>query len=903
MKFIFPWRSYQKRILYELDQHLKDDKLHVIAAPGSGKTVVGLEVIHRINKPTLVLAPTIAIRDQWVDRLLQMFLPELDGVMPQWISLDAKKPEFLTVSTYQGLYHAFSDHKSRIIDENNENEGNFGDDDISILDVAPSNSLVKKFKDLNIELLVLDEAHHLRSNWWRALTKIIKSLENVKTLSLTATPPYDVNPGEWSKYSELCGPVDSEVHVPELVMNDNLCPHQDYVYLSVPTGEENIRLRRFQSDVEDFIAKLKKNQHFIRALKQHPWIQKANDNVESIFDNTEFFSSILVFLNDIKENIPRKTYELMTASRKNIPPFTNDWLEILLKNVLYGDNESEYFNQKLIVGLIGDLKKIGAIERKQIELDFTDAIQKMLSNSTSKLDSILKIVKLEAENLQDNLRMVILTDYIRKDYLPANNSDEKPINKIGVVPIFEILRRKAPNNLKLGILCGSLVLVPKSSISNVIEIAEKYDIAQEKLNFKELAFDEDYAEMKISGEDKRKIVKIITELFTTGGITVLTGTKSLLGEGWDAPCINTLILASFVGSFMLSNQMRGRAIIVEPGNPNKTANIWHLVCIHPGKKDPGDDFAMLERRCKSFVGVAYNEPIIETGIQRFNLPRPPFNKELLRKINEHTAKKALDRPAMIERWNEALINPAKMEKRMVEEFVTNREILPKKYMIQEIISSVFPLDIRVIFLVISLLLVVLIPIAIFNFLIFEIIIVIGLIVLLVLFLPVAGKLIRFLIKHGSLKASIGRMASVVLTSLCETTAINTSPREITLNLDHDNNGHVHCYITGCTRREQSIFINALQEVFEPIENPRYMILREFRVLNRIIKEDFHAVPSLLAENKDNAEKFAKLWQKQVSSCKLVYTRRKEGRLILLRARTESHACMKDQFAEALSRWK
>ena len=31
-------------------------------------------------------------------------------------------------------------------------------------------------------------------------------------------------------------------------------------------------------------------------------------------------------------------------------------------------------------------------------------------------------------------------------------------------------------------------------------------------------------------------------------IKVIIGTKSLLGEGWDAPCVNSLILASFVGS-------------------------------------------------------------------------------------------------------------------------------------------------------------------------------------------------------------------------------------------------------------------------------------------------------------------------------------------------------------------
>ena len=49
------WRSYQKRILDKLDFHLRDDKLHVVAAPGAGKTTLGIEVISRLNRPSLIL--------------------------------------------------------------------------------------------------------------------------------------------------------------------------------------------------------------------------------------------------------------------------------------------------------------------------------------------------------------------------------------------------------------------------------------------------------------------------------------------------------------------------------------------------------------------------------------------------------------------------------------------------------------------------------------------------------------------------------------------------------------------------------------------------------------------------------------------------------------------------------
>ena len=101
------WRSYQARVLGELDLHLDDNHLHVIAAPGSGKTVLGLEVVLRLGRPALIFAPTIAIRDQWVDRLLEMFCPAGTDVSG-WISKDVRKPKLLTVSTYQGLHSAYT---------------------------------------------------------------------------------------------------------------------------------------------------------------------------------------------------------------------------------------------------------------------------------------------------------------------------------------------------------------------------------------------------------------------------------------------------------------------------------------------------------------------------------------------------------------------------------------------------------------------------------------------------------------------------------------------------------------------------------------------------------------------------------------------------------------------------
>ena len=59
-----------------------------------------------------------------------------------------------------------------------------------------------------------------------------------------------------------------------------------------------------------------------------------------------------------------------------------------------------------------------------------------------------------------------------------------------------------------------------------------YDIAGNPLG---------YSEIPVQG-NIQNYMKIMTELFERGEIEILIGTKSLLGEGWDSPCINALIL-------------------------------------------------------------------------------------------------------------------------------------------------------------------------------------------------------------------------------------------------------------------------------------------------------------------------------------------------------------------------
>jgi len=98
LKFKGKWRSYQQRVLDELKTHLNDSKLNIVAAPGAGKTTLGIEVFLSLNKPTLILTPTITIKKQWKQRIIQGFLDDSSAVE---ISDDLKQISIITISTYQ----------------------------------------------------------------------------------------------------------------------------------------------------------------------------------------------------------------------------------------------------------------------------------------------------------------------------------------------------------------------------------------------------------------------------------------------------------------------------------------------------------------------------------------------------------------------------------------------------------------------------------------------------------------------------------------------------------------------------------------------------------------------------------------------------------------------------------
>ena len=573
LSFKGQWRQYQQRVLDKSESFMDDGKIHLVAAPGSGKTTLGIEFIRRFGNPTLILVPTVTIRQQWVDRIKQAFLSDANQA-EQLISQDLKRPKMITVATYQALHSAMNqvvgDGLIEDTDDTAQQEHfNFQDFDIR-----------KTFEDKDLGTLCLDECHHLRNEWWKSLEIFRKSFPKIKMISLTATPPYEGEPALWERYISMCGEIDEEITVPELVKEGTLCPHQDYVYFAFPTKEERTQLDQFEKQKLNFLTKLSTDINFSNTIQSSPALSNQISD-DDLLANPKYLSAILIFLWSKELPFPQRFQELLAA--KALPTFTLEWFETLLNGIIFQVPNWFGFTEEAFIQLKSDLKANGLIERNQVKLIRNKKQDVLLNQSLGKLNAVRDIFKAEYQALGSNLRQLVLTDFIRKDFQVHLGDKNAQFTQLGVLSYFESIRREMIEQtwtVPVAVLTGSLVIIPTSAKEHLERLIPNSRLSYDVIG--QLS-QEDYLKVSISGS-YHDLVTALTQLFQDGYIKVIIGTKSLLGEGWDAPCVNSLILASFVGSFMLSNQMRGRAIRVWSDNPNKTSNIWHLVSINLSPK-------------------------------------------------------------------------------------------------------------------------------------------------------------------------------------------------------------------------------------------------------------------------------------------------------------------------------
>ena len=254
-------------------------RLHIVAPPGSGKTVLGLYLWAQcIRRPALVLSPNSAIQAQWAAKC-ELF----DGTGDCVISTDVQSPGLLTSLTYQAITipgrgdddldaAACGLWREKLIEKGQAKDPQ--EAEVWLADLRRHNSAyfeqrlasyrkqlrdaraisgealqtlhasalaaLERLKSQRIGLIILDECHHLLGHWGRVLADAHDLLEEPVIVGLTATPPDRDGklPADVLRYDEFLGPVDYEVPVPAVVKDGFLAPYQDLAYFVRPRPEE-----------------------------------------------------------------------------------------------------------------------------------------------------------------------------------------------------------------------------------------------------------------------------------------------------------------------------------------------------------------------------------------------------------------------------------------------------------------------------------------------------------------------------------------------------------------------------------------------------------------------------------------------------------------------------------------
>jgi superfamily II DNA or RNA helicase len=293
------WRRYQKAAIaaFERDRANGHRRTHIVAPPGSGKTLVGVELVRRLGRRALVLTPNSAVQMQWprairrfgspsdVSRtagpepaypiacmtyqsLCQLEDPEVAlGRLAalRWAEQRAtatgEDVEAIQRERYDGAAAERRAKEMARISAGIKREIARGEHaGVELMDLlsATVKTRVSALQAGRVGVVVLDECHHLASMWGYVVRAVLDALgtEDVHVIGLTATPPSDLTGEEAELYAELLGPVDFTVPTPAVVRDGHLAPYQELAWLTEPLSSERAWLAEHDTRFKELVTAL-----------------------------------------------------------------------------------------------------------------------------------------------------------------------------------------------------------------------------------------------------------------------------------------------------------------------------------------------------------------------------------------------------------------------------------------------------------------------------------------------------------------------------------------------------------------------------------------------------------------------------------------------------------------------
>ncbi len=638
-------------------------RLHVVAPPGAGKTILGLAWLLEREQRAVVLSPTSTIAAQWVDKFRSLVVnPLYDLDSAALVGSDrevAQLPDVLCLT-----YQAFS-VKERGTDTLHEN-----------VDV-----LFERLIEHGVKTLVLDECHHLLDHWAYAVAEWLERQPDAIVLGLTATPPVDANRQQAARHEALLGPVTYEIPLPAMVRSGHLAPYQDLAWIVRPTAQELAFLASAHERFTALEAQVEQPPEPLFSLRF--WIV---ERLQRIAAGTAGWDSWHAFIADdpdtaiafgrvANERGIALPAEAWTLDEMEDPPTLDDEATVLAdfaRGYLLplADREShplgvgrvtareQEAGKALYETIRGALAPVGfRLTRTGVQRRST-ALDRLLGLSAAKYQALEHILTLEVDALQDDLRAVVVVDFERATTSKLVRELDGVLDPEagGAVSVVRYLA----SHPRLGAL-DAVMLTGQSLVCDVDvapHVADALRAAAAKHGWKislKLEPSGQLIQLVGAGPDwhSSRYTLLVTELFEQGVTRCLVGTRGLLGEGWDTRSANALVDMTSVAAFVSTNQLRGRCLRLDPERPEKVANLWDVVAIAPHLERGFADWQRFHRKHDHVYGVA-DDGAIERGVGHVHpafthLP-PTELSALLTEINADMSERAANRPVARRAW-------------------------------------------------------------------------------------------------------------------------------------------------------------------------------------------------------------------------------------------------------------
>ena len=545
-----------------------EKNLHIVAPPGSGKTVLGLYTwSDLVRMPTLVLSPNSAIQAQWVARAKELF--NLDGKEEQ-ILTNTKSPGLLTSLTYQSVTlpkradenldgAAMEIWIKKLISENeadneetakawiedlrDNNKDYFTErfssyrkqvrDDFTTHGNAlwvlheSSKKNLENLAKTGIGLIILDECHHLLGHWGRVLSEIREYFGDPIVLGLTATPPdigsVSIDDGE--RYKEFFGEVDYEVPVPALVRDSNLSPYQDLAYFVRPNPDELKYIANVDKEFEELIEEISNGPEDTknRTPKLDIWLTEILSKLllpsgtvknwtsfvkrdENLANSARLY---LLYKNiDLPENVPYPEQKLIDLNLKKNQVMITLLDRYIRHGLLRSKNEKDH---ELAEVAIQRLRMLGHQITETGMRPCASPVGRVMAYASAKYDALRDILTAEMQALGPDIRAVIVTDF-EKTSATALVEGVLDKNAGGAIAAFRsVLVDEATDRLNPVLMTGSTVLVDDDLCEIILPRFEQW-IKEKGLEIKlESAKKDGYNEIRKLSDDEKRSIKVLSQ--------------------------------------------------------------------------------------------------------------------------------------------------------------------------------------------------------------------------------------------------------------------------------------------------------------------------------------------------------------------------------------------------------